>query len=147
MKFIFLFFSSMWFLQACARQNETEHRHIEQPHGHELNLTFDETKRIAVAKLKTFCAACHAIAPLRFFPSDNEEEIWNFIHNEYVPNSQRLWISAISDVLAWPQDKIPTSLKDPVNNRDWMPKGIKREQIFEDRTNGESTRLWLLRVL
>ena len=103
----------------------------------------------AVAKLRIFCQACHAVGGLRFIWSDDDAQVWTYLFNNRAPNSPKLWADDIIDVLSWPT-AIPPPFDqpmDPINHRDWMPKGSKRLELANDLTDGQATRQMLLEAL
>ena len=95
-----------------------------------------------VNKLRTYCAACHALGSVRFIYSDKNEDVWNYISAQKAPRSQKIWKDAIVEVLNWPTNSPPppSPLMDPANNRDWMPKGSKRIDLANDQEGGTSIR-------
>jgi len=94
-----------------------------------------------VGRLRTHCAACHAVGELRFLHSDDDEEVWENLFREKAPHSQKIWAQAILEVLDWPTDAPPPfnqMMKPP--DRDWMPKGKKRLNLATDTVDGVSAR-------
>ncbi len=110
---------------------------------------FDAKAQLAVSKMRQFCAACHAVGNLRFIRSDDDNEIWQYIHLTRAPNSQKIWAQNIIEVLSWPSDVPPPfdQPMDPGHNRDWMPKGAKRLSLAGDAVDGQATRKLLLEAL
>lgn len=101
----------------------------------------------AVQKLRTYCAACHALGGLRFIYSDDDSEVWSYLFTGQAPISKKLWSEAIQEVLSWPSDD-PPPFNEPISpTKDWMPKGEKRLRMAEDHENGTSIRLEILRAL
>lgn len=115
-----------------------------------LRLTGDmDARAVTMTKIRTHCNSCHGVGPLRFIYSSNDEEVWSYIKDTIVPNSDKRWVEAIIDVLSWPTDAAPRFdvWRLPSENKDWMPKGVKRLQLAEDMTDGISTRRIMLQVL
>lgn len=102
----------------------------------------------SVGKLRSYCAACHALGELRFIRSDDDREVWKYLFENRAPHSGKLWADGIREVLDWPTDKAPPfdqMLHAP--DRDWMPKGQKRLRLASDVENGKSSRQRLLQEL
>ncbi len=94
-----------------------------------------------VGKLRTYCAACHALGELRFIHSDDDEEVWDYLFQAQAPNSKKIWAQAILEVLDWPSDAAPPfnqMMKPP--DQDWMPKGKKRLNLAADSVDGIAAR-------
>ena len=101
-----------------------------------------------VRKLRTYCAACHALGELRFIRSEDDREVWDFLFHNRAPNSKKLWAEGISEVLGWPTEAPPAfnqMMKPP--DLDWMPKGKKRLTLASDLDGGVSTRRRILEDL
>lgn len=98
-----------------------------------------------VQKLRTFCTACHGLGELRFLHSDDNADVWEYINTQKAPRSQKLWTSAIREVLTWPSSQPPTMPISPT--KDWMPKGYKRLELADDEIGELSTREFILSVL
>lgn len=94
-----------------------------------------------VGKLRTYCAACHALGDLRFINSDDDQAVWEYLFHNKSPQSKRLWSEAILDVLDWPSDAAPpfNQMKKPPSE-DWMPKGKKRVYLAADSESGVTAR-------
>ena len=109
----------------------------------------DAGPAFVAAKLRTHCAACHAVGRMRFIWSDDDLEVWNYILANRAPISGKLWGNAIIEVLSWPTDNAPPfdQLMDPSGNRDWMPKGVKRLDLAADRDNGRQVRHMIIETL
>lgn len=110
---------------------------------------FDAKAQVTVAKLRQYCAACHAVGSIRFIRSEDDAEVWQYIYMNRAPNSQKIWAQNIIDVLSWPGDVPPPfdQPMDPGNNRDWMPKGAKRLSLAQDAVDGQATRKLMLEAL
>lgn len=106
-------------------------------------------QKTAMQKMRVYCRACHAVGEQRFITSDDDQIVWDYIHAERAPISGKLWSTAIFDVLDWPSDRPPAfdEIMDPINNRDWMPKGVKRMQLADDKVDGVATRRKILEAL
>lgn len=110
---------------------------------------FDAKAQVAIAKMRQFCAACHAVGNVRFIRSEDDHEVWQYIHLNRAPTSQKLWVEGMIEVLSWPSDVPPPfdQPMDPRHNRDWMPKGAKRLSMAGDTVEGIATRKVLLEAL
>ena len=98
-------------------------------------------------KLRQYCQACHGLGELRFIYSENNEDLWKEISYGISPKSKMVWKRKIYEVLNWPSDA-PPSFQEPMSaGSDWMPKGIKRLDLANDKTNGTSTRRIMLETL
>lgn len=106
-------------------------------------------RHVSVEKLRTFCKSCHATGALRFIWSEDDDEVWHYLAENRAPNSNLTWAAAIVDVLSWPSEAPPSleTVRDPENNRDWMPRGRKRLLFADDKVDGETTRRIVIREL
>ena len=117
-------------------------------------LSFSGTKAwgvdqdFVVNKLRLYCKACHAVGDLKFITSDKNQDVWNYLWEEESPRSGRLWGELIIEVMDWPSDlpPPPDELMDPPD-RDWMPKGNKRNLLANDYFEHQSVRRLLLDYL
>jgi hypothetical protein len=106
----------------------------------------DSDQELAMGVAKRYCAACHAIEPMRFIVSESPETNWQFIH-ENGPRPGVTWAQRMIDLLSWPVSD-PKSLKDPGSpNARWMPVGQKRYSISQEQIDQLSAREFLLDVL
>lgn len=110
---------------------------------------FDDRAALAVDKLRTYCAACHGLGPLRFISSDNNQNVWDDLYTEHAPGSHEIWAEGIATVLDWPSESPPPfdHPMDPTTGHDWMPKGELRLRLANDRTEGTTTRRFLYSML
>lgn len=105
------------------------------------------SQALTCSKLRQYCQACHALGELRFIYSDNNEELWREISYGISPKSKMIWKRKIYEVLNWPTDA-PPSFQEPMSaSGDWMPKGIKRLDLANDKTDGTFTRRIMLETL
>ena len=102
---------------------------------------------LTAEKLRTYCRACHGLEKLRFIYSDDDEELWQYIREQVAPNSGKLWVDAIYEVLNWPTDEPPPFSQKIKPNKDWMPKGSKRLRFADDYTEDTSSRHLMLEAL
>ena len=111
--------------------------------------SLSDAELLTASKLRTFCASCHGLGPLRFIYSGSDAELWNYITHTNAPHSTKVWADVIFDAINWPHDSPPAvgDLRDPAQNRDWMPKGFKRVQFSEDITDDQSTRRLMLQTI
>lgn len=104
-------------------------------------------KSLTITKLRQYCQACHGVDNLRFLDSEDDEAVWKTIYSEKAPNSKKLWVNAIIEVLNWPTNT-PPPFQQPISaGKDWMPKGYKRIALAKDQQGGFSTRNIIIETL
>ena len=104
-------------------------------------------QKFTVMKLRTYCNACHGVGELRFFFSDDDDEVWNYLKTQTAPKSKKIWAQAIKEVLSWPSETPPDFSATIAAGKDWMPKGYKRLQMAKDSVNGQTARAFILSTL
>ena len=108
------------------------------------DLTHDQDR--AMTLMSTYCAACHAIEPLRFIVSDSNAVNWAYIH-ENGPDNRNTWAQTMTKLLDWPTSD-PKQLKDPQFPLSrWMPVGQKRYSISEEMVDHRNARQFLLDIV
>jgi hypothetical protein len=96
----------------------------------------------AAAKLRVYCKACHAVGDQKFIYDDNDDHLWDYILHHDSPVSHKLWAQRIVEVLQWPSEDPP-----PASQTNWMPRGIKRNQMAGEKTNGVPTRRFIVETI
>lgn len=103
-----------------------------------------QKKAIAADKLRVYCRACHGVGTMRFLhDGETDQELFGYLSRERAPKSGKLWADAIVDALSWPTDEPP-----PLDAEDaYMPQGIKRLKLAQDRVGGVPARRIILEAL
>jgi hypothetical protein len=105
----------------------------------------DQAPEGVVDALKEYCKSCHAINPWKFISSNQtDDQIWNALFTQTVPQKNRTWAEAIVKVLQWPQDNPPAPATFVEPGVHWMPIGVNRNKLHLAKIGDKSTRLVII---